>query len=123
MTCHIDIVGPLPSAYVAGHSYALPYHYLLTCIDRATRWVEAIPLIDTTASSVANAFVSGWISRYGVPLEVVTDRGAQFESELFANLSTIVGFHHVRTTSYHPQSNGAIERFHRTLKTAIIEVY
>lgn len=119
-TVHIDIVGPLPNATLPHHPYTLPYRYLLTCIDRATRWSEAIPLIDTTASSVAVAFISGWISRFGVPLKVVTDRGAQFESELFSNLSSIIGFHHIRTTSYHPQSNGMIERFHRTLKSAIM---
>ena len=119
-TIHIDIVGPLPSAYVSDHKYILPYKYILTCIDRATRWPEAIPLIDTTANSVAMALVSGWISRYGVPLQLVTDRGAQFESELFSEISSIIGFNHIRTTSYHPQSNGIIERLHRTIKAAII---
>ncbi|KAF2345443.1 Integrase catalytic core [Trinorchestia longiramus] len=83
-------------------------------------WCEAVPLVDTSASSVAIAFIFGWISRFGVPLEVVTDRGAQFESELFSNLSSLLGFHHVRTTSYHPQSNDLVERLHRTLKTAIM---
>lgn len=117
---HIDIVGPLCQATLPGCPYPLPYRYLLTCIDRATRWPEAIPLVDITASSVATAFVSGWVARFGVPLHVVTDRGSQFESELFSHLSAILGFHRIRTTSYHPQSNGIIERFHRTLKSAII---
>ncbi|KAK3888151.1 hypothetical protein Pcinc_007795 [Petrolisthes cinctipes] len=88
-------------------------------VTRATRWTEALPLVDTTAVSVATAFVGGWVSRFGVPLHVVTDRGAQFESELFSELSSIIGFHHMRTTSYHPQSNGIIERYHRSLKSAI----
>lgn len=118
-TVHIDIVGPLPPATLPNHPYPLPYNYLLTCIDRATRWTEAIPLTDTTARSIAIAFVSGWVSRFGVPLQVVTDRGAQFESELFAELSSVIGFHHIRTTGYHPQANGIIERHHRSLKTAI----
>ncbi|KAF2349906.1 Zinc finger H2C2-type histone UAS binding [Trinorchestia longiramus] len=117
---HIDIVGPLTPASLPTLAYSLPFRYILTCIDRATRWCEAVPLGDTSASSVAIAFTSGWISRFGVPLEVVTDRGAQFESELFSNLSSLLGFHHVRTTSYHPQSNGLVERLHRTLKTAIM---
>lgn len=119
-TVHIDIVGPLPPANLPTVTYSLPYRYLLTCIDRATRWCEAIPLVDTTATSVAIAFMSGWISRFGVPLQVVTDRGSQFEGELFSNLSSIIGFHHIRTTSYHPQANGIIERVHRTLKAAIM---
>ena len=89
-------------------------------IDRATRWLEAVPLVDITAATVANAFVSSWISRFGVPLYVISDRGAQFESELFSNLSQILGFFRLRTTSYHPQTNGMVERVHRTLKTAIL---
>lgn len=119
-TVHIDIVGPLPPASLPNYPYPLPFRYLLTCIDRATRWSESIPLTDTTASSVAIAFISGWISRFGVPLEVVTDRGSQFQSEFFANLSSIIGFHHIRTTSYNPRANGIIERFHRTLKASIM---
>ena len=55
-----------------------------------------------------------------MPLHLVTDRGRQFESELFKELSSLIGFHRLRTTSYHPQSNGIIERTHRTLKTAIM---
>jgi len=59
------------------------------------------------------------VSRFGVPLYLVTDRGRQFESELFDKLSSIIGFHRLRTTAYHPQSNGIIERVHRTIKTAL----
>lgn len=119
-TIHIDIVGPLPTAAHPDIPYPLPFRYILTCIDRATRWPEAIPLIDVTATSVAQAFVEGWVSRFGVPLHVVTDRGTQFESELFKELSKILGFIKLRTTSYHPQSNGIVERLHRTLKSAIM---
>lgn len=119
-TVHIDIVGPLPTASHPDTPYPLPFRYILTCIDRATRWPEAIPLTDITASSVALAFTSGWVSRFGVPLNVVTDRGTQFESELFKELSQTLGFLKFRTTSYHPQSNGIVERMHRTLKAAII---
>lgn len=64
------------------------------------------------------SFVSTWRSRFGVPLHVVTDRGSQFESELFSELPKIIVFQRRRTTSYHPQTNG-FERAHRTLKTAI----
>ena len=118
-TVHIDIVGPLPPVKSFGETYISPYKYLLTCIDRASRWIEAIPLSEITASSIAKAFLTTWISRFGVPLYVVTDRGSQFESELFSELSTLVGFHRLRTTAYHPQTNGIIERAHRTIKTAI----
>ena len=118
-TVHIDIVGPLPPSSQHGQQFTSPHRYLLTCIDRATRWVEVAPIPDITAASVANAFLETWISRFGVPLYVVTDRGAQFEAELFQLLAEMIGFHRLRTCAYRPQSNGMIERFHRTLKTAL----
>ena len=71
---HIDIVGPLP--------YADCFRYLLTCVDRFTRWPEAIPLVDIRAETVADAFFSGWIACFGTPATITTDTGAQFESKL-----------------------------------------
>ena len=118
-TIHMDIVGPLPPSKPLGHPYTVDVRYVVTFIDRSTRWIEAAPVPDITAETIAAAFMSTWIARFGVPLYVVTDRGAQFESELFNQLSSIIGFHRLRTTSYHPQCNGMIERTHRTIKTAI----
>ena len=108
---HIDLVGPLPSSR--------GFTYLLTCVDRFTRWPEAIPLTSITAEAVAQAFLSGWISRFGVPSTIVTDRGRQFESHLWSELMSLLGSKRSRTTSYHPQTNGMIERFHRQLKAAL----
>ena len=119
-TVHVDIVEPLSPVKDQLQPYLSPNKYILTCIDRATRWVEACPLPDISAAIVAHAFMVTWISRFGIPLYVITDRGTHFESELFRQLSRLVGFHRLRTTSYHLQCNGLIERFHRTLKTAII---
>ena len=108
---HIDIVGPLPMS----HGFA----NLLTCIDRFTRWPEAIPIVDITTETVSKAFVSGWISRFGVPSTISTDRGRQFESALWEKLMRLLGSKRIRTTSYHPIANGLIERFHRQLKAAL----
>lgn len=109
---HIDIVGPLPASR--------GFRYCLTVIDRFTRWPEAIPISDITADIVVNAFFSCWISRYGAPVTITTDRGSQFESALFNALLRFVGCERIRTTSYHPASNGMVERWHRSLKSAIM---
>ncbi|XP_064468718.1 uncharacterized protein LOC135382993 [Ornithodoros turicata] len=77
-------------------------------------------MADATAETVANTFVASWVSRFGVPSQVTTDRGPQFESRLFKGLTDILGTTRVRTTSYHPASNGLVERLHRHLKAALV---
>lgn len=109
---HIDIVGPLPLSN--------EFRYLVTIIDRCTRWPEAIPVRDITAETVAKAVYEGWIARFGCPLRATTDRGLQFQSSLFTALMTKFGVSHIKTTAYHPSSNGKIERWHRTLKAALM---
>lgn len=109
---HIDLVGPLPPAD--------QFSYLLTVVDRFSRWPEAYPLRNITVESVAKTLYRQYIPRFGVPKKISTDRGTQFESRLFAELTKLMGSHRIRTTAYHPQANGLVERFHRTLKTAIV---
>ena len=102
---HVDIVGPLP--------VSRGYTYLFTIIDRYTRWPEAIPMSDATADSCAHALLSHHIAQFGVPSDITSDRGPQFTSALWTSLSRLLGAQLHRTTAYHPQSNGIVERFHR----------
>ncbi|KAF6211866.1 hypothetical protein GE061_012382 [Apolygus lucorum] len=95
------------------------YSYCLTMIDRYTNWVEVVPLRNIEAETVARKFYSEWIARFGTPRRIHCDQGRQFESRLFHSLARLCGIDIKRTTAYHPQANGKIERFHRTLKAAI----
>lgn len=109
---HIDLIGPLP--------VCLNNRYCLTIIDRFSRWPEAIPLADISANTVASAVYSNWVARFGAPRTVTTDQGPQFEAALFKALTNMMGCNRVRTAAYHPASNGLVERWHRTLKAALI---
>jgi len=109
---HIDLVGPLPASS-SGHTH------LFTVVDRSTRWPEAIPLAGTTTADCVEAFLSGWVSRFGVPAVVTSDRGVQFTSSVWSGLCQKLGINHKLTTAYHPQANGLVERFHRQLKEAL----
>ena len=108
---HVDLVGPLPPSQGFTH--------LLTVVDRFTRWPEAIPLSNTTTHTCAQALVAQWIARFGIPMDMSSDRGSQFTSQLWASISTLLGTKLHHTTAYHPQSNGLVERFHRHLKSAL----
>ena len=109
---HVDIVGPLPQN--DGHSY------LLTAVDRFSRWPVAIPLKGITAKDCSAAFIKGWIQHYGTPSTIISDRGRQFVSSLWKELCNLMGMTHNITTAYHPQSNGMVERFHRHLKASLM---
>jgi transposase InsO family protein len=109
---HVDLVGPLPAA-------ADGSAHLLTAVDRSTRWAEAFPLQSATAESCLAALTAGWFSRFGLPSIITTDRGVQFTAAAWGAALKRLGIHHVQTTAYHPQSNGAVERFHRRLKDAL----
>jgi transposase InsO family protein len=109
---HVDIVGPLP---VSKEGFA----YMLTAIDRTTRWLEVTPMKNMDAVTCADAFVTSWITRFGVPALVTTDRGTQFTSAVWTGLCRRLGITQLYTTAYHPQANGMVERAHRQIKDAL----
>jgi cleavage and polyadenylation specificity factor subunit 1 len=111
LSLHVDIVGPLPVCE--------GMEYLFTVIDRFTRWPEAIPLPNCRTETCARAFIRHWITRFGVPNDVTSDRGPQFTSSLWVELNRLLGITASRTTAYHPQANGMVERLHRQLKAAL----
>ena len=109
---NLDLVGPLPASN--GNKY------ILTAVDRFTRWPMAVPLKDASTQSVIDAFAHNWIANFGVPAAITTDRGGQFKSAVWKQLLDVWGIKAHLTTSYHPASNGLVERFHRRLKESLL---
>ena len=95
------------------------FSYLLTMIDRTSRWPAAVPLSSITSKACTRAFISSWVSRFGVPALLTSDQGSQLTSSILLKICSILGILRIKTTSFHPQSNGMIERFHRSLKSSL----
>ncbi|XP_034935132.1 uncharacterized protein [Chelonus insularis] len=96
------------------------YKYCLTIIDRFTRWPVVVSLENITASTVATALFTHWISQFGTPLTITTNQDPQFESTLFRTLTNFVGANRTRSSPYYPASNGLIECWHCTLKAGLM---
>ena len=111
----LDLVGPIHPPSEEGH------RYLLTLVDYATRYPEAVPLKTCTAETVAEALIDLYTqySRLGIPDEILTDLGRQFVSNCMQEVSRLLNIRQLTTTPYHPMCNGLVERFNRTLKTML----
>ncbi|GBM68306.1 Transposon Ty3-I Gag-Pol polyprotein [Araneus ventricosus] len=104
----LDILGPFPVTTKGNR-------YVLVLMDYFTKWPEAIPIPDQEASTVAEELVRSWISCYGVPMILHSDQGTNFNSALFTKLCELLGILKTRTTALHPESDGMVERFNRTI--------
>jgi hypothetical protein len=108
----MDIVGPFPKTDNGNK-------YILVVSDYFTRWTEAFPIPNQEASTVARVFVNEYVCRYGVPVTLHTDQGRNFESKLLKEMCEILKIDKTRTSPYHPQSDGMVERFNRTLEAML----
>ncbi|XP_076037748.1 uncharacterized protein LOC143023125 [Oratosquilla oratoria] len=107
----IDIVGPLPKTKKGNQ-------YILTTLCPTTRYPDAFPLKNISAKTVANT-LTNLFTTFGIPEEIQSDRGSNFTSVLFAEVLKLLGIKQTLSTAYHPQSQGALERFHQTMKSMI----
>lgn len=105
----IDLVGPFKPASARGH------RYILTIVDMATRFPEAVPMKQIDTEAVAEALLSVF-SRMGCPEEILSDRGSQFTSDLMKEVMRLLSVRQLTTSPYHAQANGMVERFNGTLK-------
>ena len=104
----VDVLGPLPKTNDGNQ-------YIVIAQDYFTKWPEAFPVPDQKATTVADVLVNQFFTRFGIPQELHSDQGRNFESEVFQDVCKLLGIHKTRTTPYHPQSDGMVERFNRTL--------
>jgi hypothetical protein len=108
----VDVLGPLPETEQQNK-------YLLIVADYFTKWTEAFPIRNQEATTVADVLVKEVVSRFGVPLVLHSDQGRNFESTVFAEMCRLLGIEKTRTTPLHPQSDGMVERFNRTLEAQL----
>ncbi|GBL87157.1 Retrovirus-related Pol polyprotein from transposon 412, partial [Araneus ventricosus] len=104
----LDILGPFPVTTNGNQ-------YVPVLMNYYTKWPGAIPIIDQEGSTVAEELVRTWISRYVVPIILHSDQGKNFNSTLFTELCRLLGILKTRTTALHPESDGMVERFNRTI--------
>jgi hypothetical protein len=107
----MDIVGPVQKSSQGNR-------FILTVMDYATKFPEAIPLRRVDAVTVAEALVEVF-SRLGIPEEILTDQGSNFMSTLMSELFEMLKVNHIRTSPYHPQTDGMVERFNGTIKAML----
>lgn len=104
----VDLLGPLPESR-NGNSY------IMVVGDYFSRWMEALPIPNQEASTVVEKLVDEVFLRFSPPEQLHSDQGRQFESKLMIEVCKLLQINKTRTTPYHPQCDGLVERFNRTL--------
>ena len=108
----IDLIGPVSPVSGSG------IKYILTMIDYASKYPEAVALKGIETERVAEAHVEIF-SRVGVAAEVLSDRSTQFTSAVMKEVSRLSGLTQLHTAPYHPQGNGLVQSFNETLKNML----
>ncbi|KAJ8651309.1 hypothetical protein O0I10_013203, partial [Lichtheimia ornata] len=106
---HLDFVGELPRTARGNRRILVAVHY-------ATNWPIAVAMPDATAEAIADIIYKEIVMRFGVPEEILTDRGPNFMSRILAHYTARVGAHHLFTSAFHPRTNGKCERLNGVLK-------
>jgi hypothetical protein len=103
----VDIVGPLSPSDEGNR-------YILTVQDDLSKYLIPVPLKEQTAEEVAKAFVENVVLIYGQPQVVLSDCAANFLSETLKNMCKLLGIKKIQSTSFRPQTQGSLERTHRS---------
>ena len=108
----MDIMGPLITTPTGNR-------YVLCITDYFSKYTQAIAIPDQTAETIANQLVKHWLHVHGEPDQIHTDQGRNFESELMEQLCNVYNIEKTRTSPYHPQSDGQVERFNKTVMNLV----
>jgi len=105
---YLDIVGPLPLTEE-------DHKYVITCQDNLSKYLLAIPMMTQTAEEVALNVMRYVVMQYGITCSIVTDQGTQFMGDVLRRLCKLLKVHIINTSAYRPESNGGLERTHKTM--------
>jgi hypothetical protein len=111
----IDFIGPLPVTK-SGNKY------IITAMDYLTKWPEARPVKEATADQAVSFIYEDIICRYGCPAKILSDQGTHFKNQMIEKLVQKFKIEHYFSTPYHPQTNGLVERFNRTLAESLAKL-
>ena len=114
----IDFIGPfhIPAKRTSAR-------YIITAVEYVTKWAEVEP-VNTCSSEIAAKFIyENIITRFGCPITLISDQGSHFINKTIKALTNQLKVDHRRSTAYHPQSNGAIEAFNKTLTKGLTKIY
>jgi transposase InsO family protein len=111
----IDVTGPHPVSKKGNR-------FIVTVVDSFSKWAEAFPVRNHNAETIARLLVDRVFATFGIPKQILSDRGPEFESTLFAALCKLMRIDKIRTTAYKASTNGLVERFHSTLNSMIAKV-
>ena len=106
--CALEEVAPMTEA-VSGNKY------ILTCQDDLSKFLVAMPIPQQDTETVAREFVLNIALKFEAPVQILTDQGSNFLSNLFKSVCKLPRIKKIRTTTFHSESNGSLERSHRVL--------
>ena len=116
MLVGIDFCGPLPRS-------PRENQYVLVITDYFTRYITAIALPNCTAETTAYTLFNDYFCKFGIPGTILSDQGRHFQNHLMQNIEKLIGYNHIFSTPYHPQTNGVVERFNSTFVTQIAKLH
>lgn len=119
---HLRSISPPDGPFLMiGIDYCGPFkqtprenQYVLVITDYFTRYVTAIALPNCTANTTAQTLFNEYFCKYGIPAVILSDQGSHFRNQLMQGIQQLIGYHHIFSTPYHPQTNGMVERFNGT---------